>query len=51
MKSELLDDMKRYVGFDEADAEALTELRRPLADFFPGVVDVFYTALRKHPRA
>lgn len=43
--------MKQYVGFDEADARALMELKAPLSGCFSEVIEVFYTTLSRHPRA
>lgn len=51
MPNELFNDMKKYVGFDEADANALATLKEPLSPFLPDVVTTFYDTLIRHPRA
>ncbi len=51
MAHELFEDMKRYVGFDKADAKVLIELKAPLLPYLPEVVEVFYDTLTRHPRA
>lgn len=51
MPHELFEDMKRYVGFSEADARALVEAKTPLFPYFSQVVETFYDTLNRHPRA
>lgn len=51
MGGELFREMKRYIEFDDADAEALAALLNPLAPMLPGVVDEFYAAIERHPEA
>jgi signal transduction histidine kinase len=51
MPSVLFEDMKRYVGFNEADILALTQLKPLLLPHLPTVVDVFYDTLARHPLA
>ena len=45
MAVQLLEDLKRYVGFDAQDVAALTGLEAALAPAFPDVVDAFYMSL------
>ncbi|MFQ5425130.1 MAG: protoglobin domain-containing protein [Phycisphaerae bacterium] len=45
------EDMKRYVGFGEADVAALASLAAPLEPVLPEVADVFYERLLAHPGA
>jgi two-component system, NtrC family, sensor histidine kinase HydH len=47
----LLDDLKRYVGFDESDAAALARLSAPLSPALPAVVEVFYQAILQNAGA
>jgi len=49
--NELFEDMKRYVGFGQADAEALAAVREPLRPALPAIVDQFYEAIQRHPNA
>lgn len=51
MASDLFEEMKQFVNFDEADARALTELKPLLAPQLPAVVETFYDTLSRHPRA
>jgi signal transduction histidine kinase len=49
MGASLLDDLKRYVGFDASDAAALAGLHAPLAPALPGVVETFYRTALANP--
>jgi signal transduction histidine kinase len=51
MTSVLFEDMKRYVGFGEADTQALTQLKPLLLPHLPSIVDLFYDTLTRHPLA
>lgn len=51
MAVQLLEDLKRYVGFDAQDVAALTGLEAALAPAFPDVVDAFYMSILRHPPA
>jgi signal transduction histidine kinase len=51
MPQDLFEDMKRYMGFTEADARLLADLRQPLQAALPAVVDRFYDAIHRHPQA
>ncbi len=51
MPHELFEEMKHYVDFGPADAQALTELKPLLASHLPAVVETFYDTLSRHPRA
>ena len=51
MAAELLEDIKRYVGFDEQDAAALAALQPALSSSLPDVVDAFYTSILRHSGA
>lgn len=51
MPTDLFEDMKAYVKFGPRDAEALLEIKPAIGSRLPEVVDVFYSALLKHPRA
>lgn len=41
MAGQILDDLRRSIGFDEADAKALAEIREPLKPFLPAIVGRF----------
>lgn len=47
----LFEDMKLYVGFGDTEAATLAETKQALVPVLPGIVDMFYTTLRRHPRA
>jgi signal transduction histidine kinase len=47
----VMDELKRYVGFVPADAERLARVRPFLAPSFSRIVDDFYEAIERHPRA
>ncbi len=51
MALDLFVEMKRYVGFTDADASALAGLRSQIRPHLPKVVDTFYTALLADPAA
>lgn len=51
MAGDLFAEMKRYVGFTEADARTLADLRSRISPYLPEVVDRFYTALLADPTA
>ena len=51
MAGDLIDDMKRCLGFGAAEAEALASLQAPLTPALPDVVDAFYRTLLRHPEA
>ncbi|MEZ0228747.1 MAG: protoglobin domain-containing protein [Planctomycetota bacterium] len=51
MDERFFEDVKRYVGFGEADARALVELRPLLAKSAQPVIDTFYERILEHPRA
>lgn len=47
----IFDDMKRYIGFAEAEARALASLSRPLHPALEDVADLFYETLLSHAGA
>jgi two-component system, NtrC family, sensor histidine kinase HydH len=47
----VMDELFRYIGFDEADAEALVRARPIVTPSFPAIVDDFYAAISRHPEA
>lgn len=47
----LFDELKRYVGFSEADQQALRALHGRLAPHFPQVAQAFYDVILQHPGA
>lgn len=47
----LFEEMKRYVGFGEADLEALRRFKPHAEPHFASVVDQFYARILAHPRA
>ncbi len=51
MAGELIDDVKRFVGFTADDAEALASLLEPLSPQLPEVVDLILEAILRHPQA
>lgn len=51
MAGDLFAEMKRYVGFTEADARTLADVRSRISPYLPEVVDRFYTALLADPSA
>lgn len=46
-----LEELKAYVGFTEAHARALAELGPIMEPAFPGIVNTFYDAIMRNPRA
>lgn len=48
---DLLHDLFEYVGFDDGDRETLVALRPHLEPALDGIVDEFYEAIAKTPRA
>lgn len=46
-----LDDVRRYVGFDDDDAARLLALHPVLAPHFTRIADHFYACILAHPRA
>ena len=50
-QGELLRDMFAYIGFGEADAEALVAISPLVAPSFDGIVDEFYVVIAQTPRA
>lgn len=42
--------MKAYVGFSDADVDALTGLRIAIGPHLPAIIEEFYAALRKNPQ-
>ncbi|MCK6485980.1 MAG: hypothetical protein HUU22_14090 [Phycisphaerae bacterium] len=48
MDLRLFEEMKRYVGFGEADAAALRAIRLRLEPEFPDIVDRFYAAIERN---
>jgi signal transduction histidine kinase len=48
---EMLEEMRRYVGFDDEDARVLAELGPLLEPDFARVVDRFYEAIEASPKA
>lgn len=51
MPDALFEDMKRYVGFDKPDFETLAGLKQLLGPAIPGIVELFYETLLRHPAA
>mgnify|MGYP000661815241 CR=1 FL=1 len=51
MAGHLLEDMRRFVGFTEADAAALADLQARLTPALPDIVDLFYRRILEHPGA
>lgn len=51
MAETLLDELKRYVGFGEADVAALRSLRPELAPHFSRIAQAFYDRILAHPEA
>jgi signal transduction histidine kinase len=51
MAGELIDDVKRFLGFEADDAEALAGLLVPLSPKLPEVVDSMFEAILRHPGA
>lgn len=51
MARQLAEAMRRYIGFDEADAERVASLAKPLAPELGKVADVFYDTIRADPDA
>jgi len=47
----LLEDIKSYIGFGEADAEALRALLPEARPHFPGIAQRFYDLILAHPSA
>ncbi|HKY32951.1 MAG TPA: protoglobin domain-containing protein [Candidatus Polarisedimenticolia bacterium] len=47
----MFEEMKRYVGFTQDDAENLAGFRPLASPFFPRIADEFYARIREHPRA
>lgn len=45
------EEAKAYIGFNDADSEALKALREPLQPYIPGIVDHFYACIVEHPEA
>lgn len=50
-RENVMEELSRYVGFDEADAARLARIGPQLRASFPGVVDVFYDAIERHEPA
>jgi two-component system sensor histidine kinase HydH len=50
-RTNILDELTGYIGFDGRDARALSRIGPLLAPSFPGIVDAFYGAIERHPRA
>jgi signal transduction histidine kinase len=48
MTGEIFEDLRKYVGFDLADARALAELAGPLAPFLREMTDRFYEVVDRH---
>ncbi|HXE74749.1 MAG TPA: protoglobin domain-containing protein [Candidatus Xenobia bacterium] len=48
---EFLEEMKRYVGFTEADARLLVEVGPALQPHFPALAERFYQKILEHPNA
>jgi len=46
-----LDEMKRYVGFSDADGELLQSLRPAAAKGLEAMLDHFYSTIARHPEA
>lgn len=51
MAEDLWDEMKRYVGFGEADERHLRALAPRLAPHFVEIIDEFYRVITRHPGA
>lgn len=51
MVGHLLEDMRRFVGFTDADAAALGDLQARLTPALPDIVDLFYRHILEHPGA
>jgi len=51
MAGDSIDDMKRYVGFEDSDADALASLLDPLTPALPDIVDLVYEKILQHPKA
>jgi signal transduction histidine kinase len=51
VSTELFEEMKRYIGFEQADIDALVELREPLRPSLSPIVEEFYAAILRHPNA
>lgn len=49
--SPLFDELQRYVGFSQADQQALRALHGRLAPHFPAVAMAFYDVILRHPGA
>ena len=49
--TDLFDELKRYVGFSEADQQVLRALHGRLAPHFPAVALTFYEVILQHPGA
>lgn len=49
MAAHLLEEIKRYVNFDTADAAALAGLQPHLTSLLPDTVDAFYTTILRNP--
>ncbi len=50
-EEEFLEELKRYVGFTQAHAQVLAELRPSVEPAFAGIVDRFYDAIQQNPTA
>ena len=46
-----LEEMKRYLDFNEADAELLRQLGPRIEKYLPGLAERFYTQILQHPNA
>lgn len=51
MSQSIFDDMKKYVGFDAKDADAIVSLKPIVAPHFERIVDEFYDVLLQSPGA
>lgn len=51
MTTNLLDELRAYVGFTEADAISIRDVREGLEPHYPEIVDRFYAAIEASPRA
>jgi signal transduction histidine kinase len=51
MAGEIYEDLRNYIGFDDADAEALAGLLEPLSPELPAIAEGFYAAIHREPKA
>jgi len=46
-----IQEMKRYLGFEEADARLLRQLGSPMEKYLPDLAERFYSQIQQHPNA